>query len=964
MVRHFNTICFTFLMCTQSITAQNLDVVNRLDQNFINWVKILRGERTIFKSKAVVGGALIGTGAGLASGANIIKEPQMTIGSPIQFDPLRIEIFGESSPGDYAFERPEQKAAIIGGISALLGSGVGAIYTKIQKYRILNKINTLLQAYTSYHSFNDLTLAESALLYAAYLQNLGLLRPLAHEMSDFLNKRGVFNVVTTLFFNQHASHDLMAALKERLDIPQLQFTYMPDILAKPSWWQSIKETGQSGVAKVKSGFGAVGSGISNIAKKAAAPFQLNYISSDEANKYMDDPVQFKLFLEHYNPNIYISTFGGYVTGRNATPILGYALWNGKQAFADFLIDNGAKLEDTHISSQSLFKNNKYSNYIDLALDKKLFLVVQKLLDKGFKIDESTVKRTFIKKDPDTIAYALPLFKNSSLLQPDVSPLAIAIQIQDMDMAKQFLDPAYINKAGSKGNTPLHIATEKSNASLVALLLNNGASPHAKNENGNTPLHITKNSAIAQLLIQNGADIMAKNNSGEIPLIPALSSNNASLIQLLSKGIDLATRDAYNNSLLHHSIAVHNTEFTETLLNKAPQLINATNNNGDTPLAFAIKNKKNDLAKKLIAHNASINTQNKQGRTPLLEGIMNDNIEGALLLLQHNANPNLADNNSDTPLAFAIKNKKNDLAKKLIAHNASINTQNKQGKTPLFEGIMNNNTEGALLLLQHNADPNLANYQGEAPLNAALNRKQFQVADKLIQQGANLNKTDSSGNYPLHIALEHESPHHIIQKLITNYSINAINNDGKIPLELAQDNAIFNTLLQNYANPNVPLQGNSTILHKKASNFDLDKITSLLRYGARIDSTDSYGNTPLHVALKALPLTSFDNAIPIIKILTIPHIVNLKNSSGETPLILAAKIPHAYRSKSIIQALYQFGANPNIKDGRGKYPYEYARDIEIKKLLGYNPPPPAHSQQQQNSSQSTSSDPNFPGYPQL
>lgn len=87
------------------------------------------------------------------------------------------------------------------------------------------------------------------------------------------------------------------------------------------------------------------------------------------------------------------------------------------------------------------------------------------------------------------------------------------------------------------STPLHVAVNRGNTSIVKLLLANGAQVNIQNDNGDTPLHrAMKNRyiAIAKILLEAGADPSISNTAGETPLSIAQQLGNSEVINLLQQ----------------------------------------------------------------------------------------------------------------------------------------------------------------------------------------------------------------------------------------------------------------------------------------------------------------------------------------------------------------------------------------------------------------------------------------------
>jgi len=102
-----------------------------------------------------------------------------------------------------------------------------------------------------------------------------------------------------------------------------------------------------------------------------------------------------------------------------------------------------------------------------------------------------------------------------------------------------------------GDTPLHSAARAGHKDIIKLLIAKGANINAKNNDGQTPLHLVASKRptplwkrllgqgrsyrdIAQLLIANGANVNVRDNQGRTPLRFAKRKGNTEIVQLLRK----------------------------------------------------------------------------------------------------------------------------------------------------------------------------------------------------------------------------------------------------------------------------------------------------------------------------------------------------------------------------------------------------------------------------------------------
>ena len=461
----------------------------------------------------------------------------------------------------------------------------------------------------------------------------------------------------------------------------------------------------------------------------------------------------------------------------------------------------------------------------------------------------------------------------SSISPEASKaMRQAAENGDLGKVKALLQeiPGLVFSKDKYGNTPLHNAAGGDHKDVVELLLANKADVHARNQSGQTPLHLA-NKDVAELLLANGADINARDNEGTTPLIEAAgdgteSDGNKDLAQfLLAQGADVNARDKSGCTALTWAAIEGNRDIAELLIaNKAD--VNATSPCGQTALNSAAMNGHKDVAELLLAHHADLHARAKDGKTALDWAVNNGRLEMVEFLLAQGADVNAKANDGSTPLHLAEVAHNYDVAALLRQHGGQEPAGSVASAAPLGTGDAS--TDPASLqaaaragdlqkvktLLQ--GDPTLLSRKYDfdmTPLISAAANGHKDVVEFLLANHADINATDSFGETALAHAVEQDNKEMTELLLANKADVNARDKNGETPLYAAffiwhKDMAVL--LLAHGADPNIADVNGKTPLHLAAGWIRPDQAELLLAHGANVNARDKDGNTPLYVAIRA------------------------------------------------------------------------------------------------------------------
>ncbi|WP_341822370.1 ankyrin repeat domain-containing protein [Wolbachia endosymbiont (group A) of Clivina fossor] len=488
----------------------------------------------------------------------------------------------------------------------------------------------------------------------------------------------------------------------------------------------------------------------------------------------------------------------------------------------------------------------------------------------------------------------------------------------------------VDKANQYGCTPLHFAAVEGHTEIVNALIAKGAIVSAVNQNGSTPLHfaaVGDHTEIVNALIEKGADVNAVGENNWTPLYLAVENCHIKTIKaLIENGAD----------------------------------INAVNQNGWTPLHFAAQMGHTEIVNALIENGAHVNVVGGDKCTPLHLAIENGHTEIEKALIENGA---IVDEH--TLLRFAAKNGYTEMVNTLIGKGVNVNAVDIMGYTSLHFAAKNGHTEVVNALIENGANVEAVVIDGHryTPLHFAAQMGHTEIVNTFIENGANVNVLSESDKVtPLYLAVQ--SGH--------AEAVKALMKKGADPL---LENKSYRTLkrlielIKNNSLEHLPKKAEKTTTggeeEQVDDEYELLKYSLLFRKGYSLIDTvrkdtfdnlictwfaDVSGLTPkqnelnkkLLSILKDLPYLS-DESYRDKDILRdflrenkddddLKYILNLTRGESELTILHVISSMDGKLVEKCVDLLLEAGANPNIKDDRGKIPLHYASYNNIGSLI--------------------------------
>lgn len=214
-------------------------------------------------------------------------------------------------------------------------------------------------------------------------------------------------------------------------------------------------------------------------------------------------------------------------------------------------------------------------------------------------------------------------------------------------------------------------------------------------------------------------------------------------------------------------------------------IDSKDEDGRTPLSWAVEHKHEDIAQLLLDAGAEVDSKDKAGWIPLLWAVKNGHEAMVKLLLDAGAEVDSTDNRYNrTLLSWAAKNMYEAVFKLLLNAGAKVNSKDTAGWTPLLWAVRNSHETVAKLLLDTGAEVDLADKESRTPLSWAAENRHEAIVKLLLDAGAKVNSRAKDGRTPLLWAAMRGRKAVVKMLLKAGAEVNLKDEDGWTPLTWA------------------------------------------------------------------------------------------------------------------------------------------------------------------------------------
>lgn len=366
----------------------------------------------------------------------------------------------------------------------------------------------------------------------------------------------------------------------------------------------------------------------------------NGIDLNAENPFHTTPLHEAVTYDNFSVVQYLVENGAYVNARKGvydnTTSLHIASARGKDVTVEYLLEHGA---DALIEDSNSTRSTPLCEAVSNGHFSTTKILINHMANLNFNLQEKSLLQLAVKSG--SIDTLLILLDNSThLVRKDKDygeALELAIDRNNIDMVYLLLSyGASVSERNHLGKTPLYVAAGKGNIDIIMLLLKRGADIHITHALfGRTPLHyavVCQQTEAVKVLVEHLVKINSKDiidlteDNGDSALSMATLMNNTNVIRyLIENGADISIKNRCGQTPLHIAATYCNINIVGYLLLQDAD-VHIKDDNGDTPLHIATMqltdnpNRKLCTIRLLTGFGSDVNATGNNGSTPLMNAI--------------------------------------------------------------------------------------------------------------------------------------------------------------------------------------------------------------------------------------------------------------------------------------------------------------------------------------------------------